>query len=132
MAFHNPPSGSPHEGRSVQVALPEREPDLQKKYVTFLRPKYMLRGRRKSPRPVSLISGIRSVEQPRGDGEGLPGRLAEDRRYRFHERRRLRHDRRPEEGHDPGFGLQRLPERDRERRGGAPRSGVVRGDWRPR
>ncbi len=34
----------------------------------------------------------------------------------------LRHDHRPQEGHDPGVGLQRLSERDRERGGDASRA----------
>ena len=73
--------------------------------------------------------------RPAGDGRLLEpagrnrqghdaGRLLQDRRHRRHGRARLHHDRRPQEGHDPGLGLQRLPERDR--RGGGGASGRAR------
>ena len=43
------------------------------------------------------------------------GRLAQDRRRRPHGRAGLRHDHRPQEGHDPGVRLQGLSERGRGR-----------------
>ena len=43
------------------------------------------------------------------------GRLVRNRRRRRHGRPRLRQDRRPQEGHDPGLGIQRLSERNRGR-----------------
>ena len=55
------------------------------------------------------------LEPSRGNRQGNAGRLAEDRRRRLSECRGLRHDHRPEEGHDPGLRLQRLSERNRER-----------------
>src|SRR6185503_14146938 len=58
-----------------------------------------------------LLAAARGNRQ--GDGEG---RRVQDRRHRRDGRARLRQDRRPQEGHDPGLGLQRVPERARGRR----------------
>ena len=61
------------------------------------------------------------LEPPGRDGEGdRQGRLVRDRRHRRDGRARLRAHRRPQEGHDPGVGLQRVSERDRGRRRDAP------------
>mmetsp|Transcript_17026 Transcript_17026/g.40590 ORF Transcript_17026/g.40590 Transcript_17026/m.40590 type:complete len:221 (-) Transcript_17026:182-844(-) len=55
-------------------------------------------------------------------------RLLQERRHRHHGRARLCAHRRPQEGHDPGQRLQRLPDRDRAGRQPAPRrAGVRRG-----
>ena len=54
------------------------------------------------------------------------GRLLQDRRHRRHGRRRPGEDRRPQEGHDPGLGLQRLSERGRGRGGEPPRRAGMR------
>ena len=56
----------------------------------------------------------------------------EDGRRRPSRCQRLLHDHRPQEGHDPGFRLQRLSERNRERRGNASRRARMRGRRRAR
>jgi long-chain acyl-CoA synthetase len=57
-------------------------------------------------------------------------RLVQVGRHRHHGRERIREDRRPQEGHDPGVGLQRLSERTGRRDRRAPRRDGVRGDRR--
>ena len=80
------------------------------------------------PRPAG-DGGL--LEPARRDREGDDRRrLLHDRRHRRHGRARLREDRRPQEGHDPRLGLQRVPERDRRRRRDAPRRARVRGGRR--
>ena len=70
-------------------------------------------GRDLHPRPAG---DGRLLAASRRDGQGdRQGRLVRDRRHRRDGREGLRQDRRPQEGHDPGLGLQRLPERDRGR-----------------
>ncbi len=59
-------------------------------------------------------------------------RLLHDRRHRRDGRAWLRADRRPQEGHDPGLRLQRLPERDRGRRRDASGGARMRGRRRAR
>ena len=60
------------------------------------------------------------------------GRLLHDRGHRRDGLQRLREDRRPQEGHDPGLGLQRVPERDRGRGRHASRRAGMRGGGRAR
>ena len=74
---------------------------------------------------VPLGTARRNLRQgPAGDGRLLEpagrdrqcddrGRLLPHRRHRRDGRARLHQDRRPQEGHDPGLGLQRLSQRDR-------------------
>ena len=59
-------------------------------------------------------------------------RLLRHRRHRRHGRAGLHPHRRPQEGHDPGVGLQRVPERDRGGGRDAPGRARVRGDRRAR
>ena len=62
------------------------------------------------------------LEPPGRDRQGdAAGRIPAHGRPRPHGQTRLRLHRGPQEGHDPGLGLQRLPERGRGRRRGAPR-----------
>ncbi len=62
-------------------------------------------------RGPQVMSGyLQRPDETEGDDSG---RLFQIGRYRHHGRARLHKDRRPQEGHDPGLGLQRLSERDR-------------------
>ena len=69
--------------------------------------------------------GLLETAGRNGQGHDL-GRLPQVRRYRRDGRTRLRSDRRPQEGHDPGVWIQRVPERDRADRQPAPRSARMR------
>ncbi len=60
------------------------------------------------------------------------GRLLPHRRHRRDDGGRLYQDRRPQEGHDPGLGLQRLSQRDRGSAGEPSRRAGMRRDRRPR
>ncbi len=77
---------------------------------------------------VRASAHARLLEPARRNREGDVRRLAADRRHRAHGRQGLRVHRGSQEGHDPGIGVQRLSERDRERRRGASgRAGGRRG-----
>ena len=77
-------------------------------------------------------AGDGGLLEPAGrNGEGDDRRrLLHERRHRRDGRAGLREDRRPQEGHDPGLGFQRVSERDRGRCRHAPRRSGVRGGGR--
>ena len=70
---------------------------------------------------VRAAADARLLEPARRDREGDVRRLAAHGRHRAHGREGIRVHRGPQEGHDPGLGIQRLSERGRVRRGRASR-----------
>ena len=71
-------------------------------------------------------------QRPRRDRRGHDGRrLLQDRRHRRHGRRRPGEDHRPQEGHDPGVGVQCLSQRGRGRGRQPSRRARVRRGRRP-
>ena len=88
-------------------------------------------GRRTAAQGSAAVRWLLEARGGNSQGADRGGLLSH--RRRGGGRRQRRHDhRRPQEGHDPGVGLQRLPERDRAGGRHAPRRARGRGDRRAR